>query len=44
MQLIKITDKYAIFRDGDRFVAKPLNPMARTILKWFYKSIGANDD
>lgn len=44
MQLIKTTDNFAIFRDGERIIAKPLNPMARKVLNWTNRNIGANDD
>lgn len=43
MQLVKITDKFAIFTDGKRIVAKQLNLMARKILDWNNRNIGAND-
>ena len=43
MQLVKITDKFAIFTDGKRIVAKQLNLMARKILDWNNRNIGVND-
>lgn len=42
MQLIKITNNFAIFRDGNQIISKPLNQQAQAILDWNNKNIPAN--
>ena len=42
MKLIKITNNFAIFRDGNQIISKPLNQQAQAILDWNNKNIPAN--
>lgn len=44
MKLVKITNNYAVFKDGKRVVAKPLNPIAAKVLNWHARHVAANND
>ena len=42
MQLIKITNNFAIFKDGTQIISKPLNQQAKAILNWNNRNLAAN--
>lgn len=42
MELVRLTQDFAIFKDGKRYIAKPLTRQARKVLDWNNKNIPAN--
>lgn len=42
MKLIKITQDFAIFKQGKQIIAQPITPWGRKILDWNNRNIPAN--
>lgn len=42
MELVKVTNQHAIFKQGDQIIMKPLDEKAKSILDWNNKNIPAN--
>lgn len=42
MELVKVTNQHAIFKQGNQIIMKPLDEEAKAILDWNNKNIPAN--
>ena len=42
MKLIKITNNFAIFKEGNQIISKPLNQQAQAVLDWNNRNLAAN--
>lgn len=43
MKLVKLTNKFAIFKKGDQIITRPLDAQAAKVLDWSARNITSND-
>lgn len=44
MKIVKMTRDWAIIKDGDRIIRRPISEQARKIMDWHYKNTPANKE
>lgn len=44
MKIVKMTRNWAIIKDGDRIIRRPISEQARKIMDWHYKNTPANKE